>query len=158
MAAGRRKKPDVLKIVQGTSRPDRSSKTKDLQEPAPISPPGWLEESALPHFAVLVGRISALKLDSATYTENLAMAATRMAEIEACNAEIKARGRVIESDVRGGGKSTRANPAVAMRNEAMRHLQSLLAEFGLSPSSIGRAAGSAPGERKKTEQKSFGAL
>lgn len=86
------------------------------------------------------------------------MAATRMAEIQACTKEIKDRGRVIESDVRGGGKSTRANPAVAMRNEAMRHLQSLLAEFGLSPSSIGRASGAATGEKKKPEQKSFGAL
>ena len=123
-----------------------------------MTAPEWLETAALPHFSTLLGRISALKLDSATYTEDLAMAATRVAEIEACNEEIKTRGRVIETSKDEGGSMLRANPAVAMRNEAMRHLQSLLAEFGLSPSSIGRASGAKTEKKPSSQQKSFGAL
>jgi phage terminase small subunit len=42
-----------------------------------------------------------------------------------------------------------------MRNEAMRHLQSLLAEFGLTPSSIGRVGAKKKGEPK---QQGFGGL
>jgi P27 family predicted phage terminase small subunit len=37
-------------------------------------------------------------------------------------------------------KIHKTNPAVAQRSEAMRHVQSLLAEFGLSPASRGKVS------------------
>jgi P27 family predicted phage terminase small subunit len=86
------------------------------------------------HFGVLRERIEGLSISSRTDTEMLALAAARMAEIEECDAIIKEHGRVIETVTdKAGNTAIRANPAVAQRNEAMRHLQSLLAEFGLTP-------------------------
>jgi P27 family predicted phage terminase small subunit len=81
------------------------------------------------HFAVLRERIAGLGIASKTDTEALALAASRMAEIEECDEIIREHGRVILEE----NKMPRATPAVAQRNEAMRHLQSLLAEFGLTP-------------------------
>lgn len=80
--------------------------------------------------------------------------AMRLAEIEECDSEIKEHGRVtikIELiDVPGpdgrittkAQKVLKANPAVAQRSEAMRHTQSLLAEFGLSPANRGKVSSS----------------
>jgi P27 family predicted phage terminase small subunit len=40
----------------------------------------------------------------------------------------------------------RARPEVAMRNEAMRHAQALLSEFGLSPSARSKVSAGKPAE------------
>lgn len=150
MAKGRKKLPDALKLIKGTARPHRG-RTCDSQDEAPMSVPATLSEAAVVHFEALRDRVAVLGLDSSTYTEALALAAMRMAEIDEANEHIKAHGAVIETANITGGTLLRANPAVTMRNEAMRHLQSLLAEFGLSPSSIGRV-----GARKKEPEKKQG--
>lgn len=150
MAKGRKKLPDALKLIKGTARPHRG-KTGDSQDEAPMSVPATLSEAAVVHFEALRDRVAVLGLDSSTYTEVLALAAMRMAEIDEANEHIKVHGAVVETENITGGTLLRANPAVTMRNEAMRHLQSLLAEFGLSPSSIGRV-----GARKKEPEKKQG--
>ena len=156
MAKGRKKLPDQLKVISGTFQKCRSSKTADRHDETAMVATSWMSEAALVHFETLLARIDVLGLNSSTYTETLAMAAERMAEIDECNAVIQAHGRVIESETdRGGNPILRANPAVTMKNEAMRHLQSLLAEFGLSPSSIGRVGVKKKGEPK---QQGFGGL
>jgi P27 family predicted phage terminase small subunit len=71
----------------------------------------------------------------------------RLAEIEERTADIQTHGAtyikidLIEVPGEDGKpitkaqKTIKANPAVAQRSEAMRHAQSLLAEFGLSAAS-----------------------
>lgn len=140
MAKGRKRTPDHLKVVSGTYRPDRANPdAPDAAKERP-QPPAWLDESAGAWFELLADRIEGLGLASSTYTEALALAAARMAEIEECNEAIATYGRVYETKTTNGDKAVKNNPAVAQRNEAMRHLQSLLAEFGLTPASIGKVA------------------
>ncbi|NCC05010.1 MAG: P27 family phage terminase small subunit [Proteobacteria bacterium] len=134
---GRKKLPDQLKLVQGTFRPHRANAGCGQSE-TPLTASSNLSEAAQVHFAVLKDSVAELGLDSSTYNVVLALAAERMAEIDECNAIIAAHGRVIESVTEVGNTLLRANPAVVQRTEAMRHLQSLLAEFGLTPSSTGR--------------------
>ena len=141
MAAGRRRESDAAKKAKGTFRPHRRGMTDELQAKSPLAPPDWLNDAERVHFATLATRVADIKLDSSTYTEALAMAAKRLAEIESCEYLIEQHGRILETLNVNGDTMLRANPAVAMRNEAMRHLQSLLAEFGLSPTSIGKTAG-----------------
>ena len=154
MAKGRKKLPDTLKVVQGTFRKHRG-KTADSQDEAPMVAPESLSEAAQKYFETLRERIAVLGLDSATYSEALTLAAMRMEEIAACSAAILEHGSVVLADTQAGNALLRPNPAVAMRCAAMRHLQSLLAEFGLTPSSIGRV-----GVKKKdsTKQQGFGGL
>ncbi len=103
-----------------------------------MTAPESLSEAARIHFAALKESVAQLGLDSATFTETAMLAAMRMAEIDECNALIAEHGRIIETTTEAGSLFLRANPAVTMRNEAMRHLQSLLAEFGLTPTSAAR--------------------
>jgi P27 family predicted phage terminase small subunit len=151
MAKGRKKLPDQLKVISGTFQKCRSSKSGERQNDEPMEAPEGLSEGALKHFETLRWRIALLGLDSSTYTEVLTLAAMRLEEIDACNQAIVDHGALIMAKTVTGGELLRANPAVSMRNEAMRHLQSLLAEFGLSPSSIGKV-----GAKKKEPEKKQG--
>ena len=154
MARGRKKLPDTLKVVQGTFRKHRGS-TADAQAPDEMAAPDGLSECALRHFETLRQRVAVLGLDSATYTEMLVLAARRMEAIDICDAHIAEHGDIVATPTVAGDTLLRENPAVKMRDRAMDRLQSLLAEFGLSPSSIGRV-----GVKKKEpeKQKGFGGL
>jgi P27 family predicted phage terminase small subunit len=131
---GRKRLPEHIREVKGTNRKDRSNPDAPVASADAPRPPAWLSSRrAVEHFGVLRTRIEDLGVASKTDTELLALAATRLAEIEECDELIAEHGRLIESNSTKGGLTLRANPAVGQRNEAFRHLQSLLAEFGLTP-------------------------
>ena len=155
MAKGRKKIPDQLKVISGTFQKCRGSKAVDRHDDTPMDAPEALPDGVLKHFETLRTRTASLGLDSATYTEVLVLAAMRMLEIELCTQAIADHGALVMTKTMSGSDLLRANPAVGMRNEAMRHLQSLLAEFGLTPSSIGRVGVKKKGEPK---QQGFGGL
>jgi len=71
---------------------------------------------------------------SASHTEALALAAMRQDEIEGYSKTLVEKGPSYQTRSVTGQKIIKARPEVAMRSEAARHLQSLLTEFGLSPS------------------------
>ena len=119
-----------------------------------MTAPESLSDAARLHFAALKKSVSQLGLDSATFTETAMLAAMRLEEIDQCNAIIAEHGRIIETTTEAGSLFLRPNPAVTMRNEAMRHLQSLLAEFGLTPTSSARVGV----KKKATTPKGFGGL
>ena len=150
MAQGRRKIPDFIKLVNGTQKKCRIDNSAQIQDQAGMVAPSWLPEECLGYFEGLRAKVETLGLNSDTYTDGLAMAAMRIGQIEECTAEIKRLGRVIIGDT-----FARANPAVAQLSDAMRHYQSLLAEFGLTPSSVGKV-----GAKKNavSEDKGFGGL
>ena len=125
MGKGRKPTSDHLKLVKGTLRKERINHDAPVADIDSPRPPAWLSRRGV---------------------ESLALAAMRMAEIEECTALIEEHGRVMIEE----GRPPRANPAVAQRNEAMRHLQSLLAEFGLTPSA--RSKITAP-KKEKSENK-----
>ena len=135
---GRKRKPDALKLVEGTFTNHRANPDAPVATDSKPTPPTWLEAAAVPHFETLVARLDEIGVASETDTEVIALAATRLAEIEACSRYIKARGRTVKTAVRGGGFNTRSSPVVGQRSDAMRHLQSLLAEFGLTPAARSR--------------------
>lgn len=153
MSKGRKKLPDALKVVQGTFRKHRASGDCG-QDETPMTAPKTLSDSARVHFVALKVQVAEMGLDSATFTELLALAAERMEEIDECNAIIAEYGRIIETTTEAGSVLLRANPAVTMRNEAMRHLQSLLAEFGLTPTAAARVGA----KKKDTRPQGFSDL
>lgn len=147
MSAGRKRVPDNLKVIRGTDqpcrmRPDAPDPVEDMPRP-----PGWLSRRGCEHFGALRERLNGVRLATATDTEMLAMAASRLAEIEELSAFIDEHGIIQHTTNTKGDPVIKHNPAVQQRNEAMRHLQSLLAEFGLSPASRGKV--SAPKKDQK---------
>lgn len=160
MAKGRKPIPDALKLVKGTARVDRINPAAPAPAKEGILAPATLPEAALPHFEMLTARLKALGLNSASFTELVAMAARRMAEIEECtafletritmNGEERVRGTTYETKTAKDGYMVRAYPQVAHRSDAMRHLHSLLSEMGLTPAAIGKV-GAKEAEKPKSK-------
>lgn len=151
--------PDHLKIIKGTAQPCRMNPNAPIPNPDLPQPPEWLSSRAAEIFASLVGTIADMGIASASDTNALAVLASRLEEIEICTNLIEDGGRTFQSsakyDDKGRliGQQIKGHPAVAQRSEAMRHAQSLLAEFGLTP-----AARSKVSVTKQAEANPFKAL
>jgi P27 family predicted phage terminase small subunit len=146
---GRKPEPAKLKLVKGTARVDRINPAAPEPVKDGLCIPDTLPESAHEHFRTLHERLKGLGLNSASFTEVVAMAAFRMAEIDHCNSVILDHGaHTYETHTIQGGRMVRSFPEVAMRSEAMRHLHSLLAELGLTPAAIGKVGAKAPEKPK----------
>lgn len=128
MAKGRKQKPDNIKVIQGTFRDDRAN--PDAPPPDPDLPrsPVWLTPAGREYFGVLKERLDALGLASKTFTEVHALTAQRLADLDSLIKKIHGENGVGWDDYR-----------IATRYEtAVKHVQSLLAELGLSQVSINK--------------------
>ena len=74
--------------------------------------------------------------------------------MEELEKDIAENGRSYTSDTQNGFIH-RQRPEVAMLNEARRHAQSLLAELGLTPASIGKVSWATARRRPKTRGKAL---
>ncbi|MDA8123448.1 MAG: phage terminase small subunit P27 family [Deltaproteobacteria bacterium] len=126
--------PTHLRILRGN--PGKRALPKDepvASSDAPVAPE-WLSARAKEVFAQLALRLDKMGYASSSHTEALALAAMRQEEVERCSKALE-KGFKNRVKTTSGGYVFKAKPEVAMRSEAARHLQSLLAEFGLSPAS-----------------------
>lgn len=146
MARGRKAIPDHLKLVKGTAQPSRLNPNPPKQSASMPEPPDWLSDRAAEWFRRTTAILDGMGIASADHVDMLSLAATRYDEVLDCTAVIEDMGRTMFVVTISGSKIPKARPEVAMRNEAMRHLQSLLAEFGLSPSSVSKVS-APPGDR-----------
>jgi phage terminase small subunit len=96
---GRPRKPTHLKIVSGTAQKCRIN----AFEPRPAADlpiaPDWLSPRAAEIFRGIVTTIDAMRIASASDTNMLAMAASRLEEVEICTAQIEDGGRFFTSSV-----------------------------------------------------------
>lgn len=138
--------PDHLKIIAGTARPDRMNPDAPAANIGTASAPEWLSARASELFAQLSATLLGMGIASPDDQAALAMLASRLEEIEICTAVIEDAGRTYATTATSGDKLIRARPEVAMRNEAMRHAQSLLAEFGLTPAARSKVSAGKPVE------------
>lgn len=147
MTAGRKRKPDHLKVVAGTDQPSRMNPLAPKPSKALPSPPEWLNPRAAEWFLKTVAILDGMGIASADHVDMLSLAATRYDEVLDCTAIIEDLGRTYFVTTISGSKVPRSRPEIAQRNDAMRHLQSLLAEFGLSPATVAKVSAPA-GDRE----------
>ena len=135
MAKGRKRTPDHLKVVAGTARPDRMNPDAPKPKRSRPSAPAHLSDVAREMWGYLVK----LTDDAGILTELDALALEQLAEAYADWREardiIDAEGTHYHTENASGGRMIRAHPAVAMRSDAARRFQGLMAEFGLTPAS-----------------------
>lgn len=161
--SGRKRKPTKLHLVHGTYQLCRHNK-KEPNAP-PEAPRAAIELSPRTSFwyGVICGRLQGLGIASNVDSEQVMLLAERLTEIEECDTDIKEHGRTyvkIELIKMPDGKMRaqkiiKSNPAVVQKSSAMRHAQSLLAEFGLSPASRGKVSRIEPGN---TDQNGWATL
>lgn len=146
-SAGRRVIPMNEKIAKGTFRPERQRKIPLPDERLPI-PPSWLNKRAKQIFRLLVKRITSITVASIDHTEAISLLASRLEEVQRLDKYLNEFGFTYEQQGIIGRKgdeqvvvlAIRPRPEVKQRHEAMKHLHSLLLEFGLTASSLGRVA------------------
>lgn len=150
--AGRKRTPDHLKLVKGTAQKCRMNPDAPAANSGTASAPGWLSERAAEIFDQISGTLLGMGIASPDDQHALALAASRLEEIEILTAVIEDQGRTYISGGEKGpsgqieGGLWKARPEVGMRNEAMRHAQSLLAEFGLTPAARSKVSAGKPAE------------
>lgn len=132
MGKGRKPTPSHLKVVRGTNRADRENRNEPTPDRARPSAPEHMSDRGREAWGYVVGILDRMGI----LTEADALAVELLCEARAD--WLSARDEIRE----GGGETyvtegglIKAHPAVAMRNDAARRMQSLLAEFGMSPSS-----------------------
>lgn len=146
MGGGSRPLPTALKMLKGTHQ---SCRDADNAPPANVptmmpAPPEWLNFRAAEIFRQLAIHLTGMKILNVEDVPMLGLLASRLEEVEDLTFAIESSGRTYIS----GKGLLKARPEVAMRNEAMRHAQSLLIEFGLSPAARSRVSASLPEKDK----------
>lgn len=153
---GRPRKPDHLKLVSGTAQPCRMNPNAPKPSEVEPEPPAILSDRAQEIFRSITGICRGMGMASADHTAMQMLIAMRLEEVELLYDLVNdpSVGRVYITTNMMGDKVFKSRPEVAQMNNAMRHLQSLLAEFGLSPAAVGKVS-RAP-ERPQNEFAEFG--
>lgn len=134
--AGRKRKPDHLKVVAGTAQPCRMNPDAPAAHEGMPTAPAWLSERAAQIFAGIAEILDGMGIASPDHSAMLALLASRLEDVEATTAIVEDLGRTYATTTESGSVMYRTRPEVGQRNVALKHAQSLLAEFGLSPSAI----------------------
>lgn len=140
--AGRKKTPDHLKLVKGTAQKCRMNPDAPAANVGTASAPVWLSGRATELFDQISATLLGMGIASPDDMHALALVASRIEEIEILTAVIEDQGRTYLTE----SGLWKARPEVGMRNEAMRHAQSLLAEFGLTPAARSKVSAGKPAE------------
>ncbi len=143
--AGRKVIPISEKMERGTFRPHREKDTPTPTDKRP-SPPTWLTPAAKSIFRILIKRISNITIASQDHTDGIAVLASRLEEVQRLDKYLNQVGYTYEQKAwvgRGDNAheittAIRPRPEVNQRDKAMRHLHSLLLDYGLTPSSLSR--------------------
>lgn len=149
----RPRKPTHLKVVSGTARKDRTNGDEPAAPKGAPDAPLWLSDRATEIFHGLCSTIDGMGYLSTADQAVIAMAASRLEEVEICTARVEDEGRTYDTSNAAGERMIRPNPMVAQRSEAMRHAHALLSEMGLTP-----AARSKVSAGKKNDENPFRAL
>ncbi|CAM3092432.1 phage terminase small subunit P27 family [Paracoccus nototheniae] len=147
--AGRKRKPDILKKLTGTAQPSRMNAAAPPPNQGEATAPDWLSARGAELFAQISGTLVGMGIASPDDQHTLALLSSRLEEVEILTSVVEDAGRTYKAE----GGLWKARPEVSMRNEAMRHAQSLLAEFGLTPAARSKVSAGKPAEANP-----FGAL
>lgn len=131
MGRGRKPLPSHLKLIRGTTRADRRNGAEPKLERARPPAPEHLSDrarAAWQQVSALLDRMGVLTQADALALELLCEA---WADLLSAREELVRSGETYTTAT----GSVRAHPSVAIRNDASRRVQSLLAEFGMTPSS-----------------------
>ena len=141
MGKGRKPTPSHLKLVKGTNRKDRENGQEPQPQRARPSMPAHMSDRAKEVWGYVVALLDRMGV----LTEADAMALEQLCEAYAdwrdARETIEAAGAYYETVNQAGGTMIRAHPAVSIRNDAARRVQSLMAEFGMTPSSRSKVKG-----------------
>jgi P27 family predicted phage terminase small subunit len=141
MAKGRKKIPASIHKLKGTFDASRHSETpgNENRDPAMV-PPDYLPCRAKEIFNELYRIIESLGYSDSSHSNMLALTAITLGEVETLSGALKDKPLSYQTQSTTGDIVWKAMPQVKQRSDAIRRAQSLLAEFGLSASSMNKVS------------------
>lgn len=130
--AGRR--PSVLSFAK--PRPGRQNNAAPTPSEEKPRPPKHLCPEEKKIFRELVRKLDAQQYASDDHKRAISLAAIRLHEVEVLSCILNEKGFTYETVGTKGQVMIKMRPEALQRSDAARHAQSLLAELGLSPSSM----------------------
>jgi P27 family predicted phage terminase small subunit len=157
MAVGRKTKPTALKLVQDTQRSSRANPAEPSLPVAMPKAPETLSQRAKESWDLFAPQLVAMGvLTEADFSALELLCETRAEWLDASD-EIDAHGRAVYESVdeNSGKLMIRTHPSVTQRADAARRMQSLLSDFGLSPSSRAKVGRANTGSKDDPSKKYF---
>lgn len=157
MARGRKPTPTHLKVVKGTDRADRRNDAEPAPDKGWPEPPHYLSERAADAWPKVCRTLD----DMGVLTKADGFAVMLLCEAFAdwldARAAVEMEGSTYSTEGTNGQLMIRAHPAVAIRNDAWRRVQSAAAACGLDPSSRSKVKAQGDnGEKDDPAAKYFG--
>jgi P27 family predicted phage terminase small subunit len=137
---GRRPKSAAKKKLHGNPgrRPLPGNELKP--ERGIPEPPEWLSDVALGHWQTLAPELDAAGVLTVADGHALALLCEAHADWRAACEAIELHGETYTRTTAAGKSTVVARPEVAMRSDAWSRMKSMLAEFGLTPTSRSRVS------------------
>lgn len=135
----RKPKPHALKVVSGTTRgkPTEAARARL----SGTTPPAFVSDRARQHWPELARLLADMGVLGDGDLIALALLCEAVCEWIEAGQTIAQHGATYECVTEAGAVMHRAHPAVAQRADAARRVQSLLSEFGLTPSARAKVQG-----------------
>lgn len=131
--------PKEIKKLKGTLENYRVIKNSPEPSPGEMALPESIKNrfgSISSHFDTITKMAKNIGVYSPDYSMAASLAAMRMQEIEKYSKIIEEDGVVSVTTGFNGQEQRKPHPLISARSDAMRHLHSLLVEFGLTPTGI----------------------
>lgn len=128
----RKPKPTALKVVSGTTRGKTTEATQARL--SGTTPPAFVSDRARQHWPELAGLLASMGVLADGDLIALGLLCETLCEWIEARDTVARDGATYEAKTEAGAVMFRAHPAVAQRADAARRVQSLLSEFGLTPS------------------------
>lgn len=134
------RKPDKVKKELGTFRKDRSNPDAPELKPGRPTPPADLTAEELSAFWMLVEAAEETGVSDPRHHHMVTLFARAWARWERLSKNVEKFGDTLQVEAANGGVKTMRNPDSTALDSAYSRIQSILAEFGLSPAAMGRVA------------------
>ncbi|MEI4261031.1 phage terminase small subunit P27 family [Roseovarius sp. D0-M9] len=105
------------------------------------TPPAFMSDRASQHWPELARLLADMNVLGDGDKIALGLLCETLAEYLDARDTVETEGATYRAETEAGAVMYRAHPAVAQRNDAARRVQSLLSEFGLTPSARAKVSG-----------------
>lgn len=144
--AGRRPKPSALRVLQGNAGKRAIPKNEPKIESKKPRTPKHLSPKAKYAFKGLSETLEKMGVVTPADGKALELLCDAYGEWRDLRTIIEAEGFTYETTNQAGERMVKARPEVAMASDAWKRIKSMIAEFGLTPSSRTKVQGEKPQE------------
>lgn len=143
--AGRKRKPEALKRLEGTYRKDRAGDSLEMPAGMPVKP-DWADTD--PIASELYNQVASTCYSMGVGTEvdsmGFALLADQLAMYLRLRALVSADGLVIETEGSQGQITQKPHPALAQMNTAYTNIVKMMTEYGLTAAARTKVDASKP--------------